>query len=260
LSCEPERVTGFVDGELDAEAAAVVAAHIETCPECRAQAEVERGLRARLRALPAPALPGGLEARVRSQARRRPIAARALARWALPLAAVLVAGFWARGHAPLVAWELARDHDHCFSMRPLPAKVRSGDPGIVASWFERQGTRLPQVPDRVGEIVLVGARYCPLPDVSHAPHVYYASPTRQVSVFLVPHGVRIDDRFAGESRGRAVRLLRVEGQTVGIVAASEADARAFETAFRPAVAARVGEQADHRRSRTQDILCLWPNS
>ena len=241
MSCDPERVTGFVDGELDAETTAAVAAHLETCAACRAQAEAERGLSARLRSLPAPDLPAGLEARVRAQARRRPVAVRAAARWALPLAAALVAAFWARGHAPFVAWELARDHDHCFSFRPLPAKVWSGDPAVVGGWFERQGTRLPPVPDRVGEVALVGARYCPLPSVSLAPHVFFASATSQVSVFLVPHGVRLDERFAGEARGRAVRLLRVEGATVGIVAGSEADARAFEAAFRPVLAAWVRE-------------------
>jgi len=47
--------------------------------------------------------------------------------------------------------------------------------------------------------------------------------------------------FMQESRGRAVRLPRVEGQTVGIVAGSEADARAFEEAFRPLLAAWAGE-------------------
>jgi hypothetical protein len=241
LSCDAERVTGFVDGELDAETTAAVAAHLATCAACRAQAEAERTLHARLRSLPAPDLPAGLEARVRAQARRRPVAVRAAARWALPLAAALVVAFWARGHAPLVAWELARDHDHCFSFRPLPAKVWSGEPGVVAAWFEGQGTRLPQVPGRVGELALVGARYCPLPDVSSAPHVYYTSATSHVSVFLVPHGVRLDDRFAGQARGRAVRLLRVEGETVGIVAESDADARAFEAAFRPVLAAWVRE-------------------
>jgi hypothetical protein len=87
----------------------------------------------------------------------------------------------------------------------------------------------------------VGARYCPLPDVSSAPHVYYTSATSHVSVFLVPHGVRLDDRFAGQARGRAVRLLRVEGETVGIVAESDSDARAFEAAFRPVLAAWVRE-------------------
>jgi anti-sigma factor RsiW len=238
LSCDRERVTGFVDGELDAEAAAAVAAHLETCPGCRAQAEAERGLHARLRDLPAPELPAGLEERIRARSRR---GVPAVARWALPLAAVLVAGLWVRGHAPFVAWELARDHDHCFSFRPLPAKVRSNEPVVVREWFDRQGTRLPRVPDRVGDLALVGARFCPLPDVSFAPHVYYASATSGVSVFLVRHGVRLDEGFAGTARDRAVRLLRVEGEVVGIVGERESDVRAFETAFRPVLAAWARE-------------------
>jgi anti-sigma factor RsiW len=240
VSCERERVTGLVDGELDAEAAATLVAHLDTCAACRAQADEERSLRARLRSLPLPETPVGLEARVRARLGRPSVVARA-ARWAVPAAAVLVAALWARGHAPLVAWELASDHDHCFSRRPLPAKVRSGEPGVVGEWFRQRGTRLPHFPDRVGEIALVGARYCPLPDVSFAPHVYYASPTSQVSVFLVPHGVRLGEGFAGQSRGRAVRLLRVEGETVGIVAGSDADARAFEAALRPVLSAWAEE-------------------
>jgi hypothetical protein len=238
LSCDRERVTGFVDGELEPEAAAAVAAHLETCAGCRAQAEAERELRARLRGLPIPPLPAGLEARVRARPRR---GVPAVARWALPLAAALVAGLWARGHAPFVAWELARDHDHCFSFRPLRVKVRSDEPGVVGEWFGRQGARLPRVPDRVGDLVLVGARFCSLLDVSFAPHVYYASATSNVSVFVVPHRVRLDDRFAGEARGRAVRLLRVDGEVVGIVGETASDVQAFETAFRPVLAAWVGE-------------------
>jgi hypothetical protein len=240
LSCEAERITGFVDGELDAAAAAEAAAHLEACAACRAQVDEERALRSRLRSLPVPEPPAGLEERVRARVRRRPAVVPA-ARWALPIAAALLAAFWARGHAPLVAWELARDHDHCFSFRPVPAKVRSGDPEVVGDWFLRQGTRLPRVPDRVGELALVGARYCRLPDLSSAPHVYYASATGEVSVFLLPHAVRVDDGFAGQARGRTVRLLRVEGETVGIVAARDVDARAFEAALRPVLAARVGE-------------------
>jgi anti-sigma factor RsiW len=240
VSCDRERVTGFVDGELDAEAAAVLVAHLETCAACRAQVEEERSLRARLRSLPLPETPVGLEARVRTRLGRPSVVARA-ARWALPAAAVLVAALWARGHAPLVAWELASDHGHCFSRRPLPARVWSGEPGVVGEWFRRQGTRLPHIPDRVGQIVLVGARYCALPDVSLAPHVYYASPTSQVSVFLVPHGVRLGEGFAGQARGGAVRLLRVDGGIVGIVAQNDADARAFEAALRPVLAARLEE-------------------
>jgi hypothetical protein len=70
--------------------------------------------------------------------------------------------------------------------------------------------------------------------------VYYASGERHVSVFVVPHGVRLRDRFAGEARGRAVHLLRLEGEVVGIVGESEADVQAFESALRPVIASRLG--------------------
>jgi hypothetical protein len=118
--------------------------------------------------------------------------------------------------------------------------VWSAEPGVVGGWFEQRGTHLPAIPDRVGDLALVGARYCPLPDVSSAPHVYYASAASRLSVFLVPHGVRLDTRFAGAARGRAVRLLRVGGQVVGIVGGREAEVQAFEAALRPPLAARLG--------------------
>jgi anti-sigma factor RsiW len=238
LSCDPEGVTGFVDGQLEPAAAAAVAAHLSTCATCRAQAEAERALRTRLHALKAPALPPGLEDRVRARLRWR--RSKTVGRWALPLAAALLAAVWVRGHAPFVAWELARDHDHCFSRPQLPAKVWSDVPGVVGEWFERQGTHLPAIPDRVDDLALVGARYCPLPDVSFAPHVYYTSGASDISVFLVPHGVRLDTRFAAAARGRAVRLVRVGGQVVGIVGEREAEVRAFETVLRPPLTARRG--------------------
>lgn len=238
MSCDPERVTGFVDGELDPREAAAMAAHLETCAACRAQAEDERGLRARLRELAAPALPPGLETRVSQAVRRRRAALPAAARWALPLAAALVFGIWLRGHAPFVAWDLARDHDKCFGRHPLPAKVWSGEPQVVSDWFEQQGTHLPALPDRVGDLVLVGARHCPLVSLANAPHVYYASGRRHVSVFLVPQAVRLaDDGRPTRTRGDSVRLLRLEGDVVGIVGADDADVRAFETALQPVVAA-----------------------
>jgi hypothetical protein len=220
-----------------------VAAHVEGCPACRAQAEAERELRARLRGLASAGLPAGLEARVRAASRRRPGLPLAV-RWALPLAASLVLGIWLRGHAPFVAWDLARDHDKCFSRQPLPAQVWSAEPQVVSDWFEQQGSHLPVLPDRVGDLVLVGARYCPLLSLSFAPHVYYASAARQVSVFVVPHAVRIDSRGrllqVGHDR---VRLLRVEGEVVGLVGAHEPDVQAFEAALRPVVAARGCREA-----------------
>ena len=237
MSCEPERVSGFVDGELDAAGMATLAAHVESCPACREQAAAERGLRARLRALPPPELPAELEGRVRAGARRgeRPGAGR----WALPLAAALLLGFWMRGYAPFVAWELVRDHRHCFSKTPLPAQVASGEAQVVSAWFESRGTRLPALPQGAGRARLAGGRYCALPSGALSAHLYYVSPGGGVSVFLVPHRVRVDGRFAGEVRGAAVRLVRVDGDVVGIVGEDDREVGAMERALRPAVAARL---------------------
>ena len=227
LSCDPERVTGFVDGELDAEAAAAVAAHLETCAACRAQAEAERGLRARLRSLPAPELPAGLEARVRAQARRRPGVA---GRGALGAAA---RGVPRRGSSGCAAtsrsWPGTSPATTTSASRAARCRRRCGA-ASRGSWPTGSSGR---------------ARACPgCPTASATwrssaratarcgacrsrPTSTTRRPTSHVSVFVVPHGVRLDGRFAGEARGRAVRLLRVEGETVGIVAGSDADARAL---------------------------------
>jgi anti-sigma factor RsiW len=242
VSCDPERVTGFVDGELAPALAAEVAAHIDACPACRAQAEAERELRSRLRRLPSPELPRGLEARV-SRASRKPRLAERAVRWTLPLAAVLLFGIWLRGYAPVVAWDLARDHGHCFSRQPLAAQVSSPDPHAVGAWFGERGTELPELPAQVGELALVGGRFCPLVSLSTAAHVYYRSASNHLSVFVVRHGVRVDDRFASRARAESVRLLRLEGQLVGIVGEREADVRTLETALRPVLAADRREKS-----------------
>jgi len=146
-------------------------------------------------------------------------------------------GIWLRGYAPFVAWDLSRDHDKCFSRQPLPAKVWSREPPELAAWFERQGTRLPALPAQVGELQLVGARYCPLASLSMAPHVYYRSAASHVSVFVVPHGVRFDEELSLATRGDRVRLLRVAGEVVGIVGEREDEVEAFDEALRPVLAA-----------------------
>jgi hypothetical protein len=95
----------------------------------------------------------------------------------------------------------------------------------------------------VGELALVGGRFCPLVSLSTAAHVYYRSASNHLSVFVVRHGVRVDDRFASRARAESVRLLRLEGQLVGIVGEREADVRTLETALRPVLAADRREKS-----------------
>jgi anti-sigma factor RsiW len=241
MTCQPERVTGFVDGVLDDAARAEMEAHLAECDTCRSQAAAEIEIKDRLGALPRIELPVGLESTVRRrQAPRRPLALRVL----LPLAATLVVAFlWARGSAPFVAWELARDHTHCFSQARLPAQVWSDDTRTVTSWFAARGRTLPYLPSRVGPVELVGARRCPLLDRSVA-HLYYEGGEHRVSVFVVPGAVRFDDlAYAVRSRGLAVRLVRVSGSVVGLVAQHDDEADAFEAALMTTVASASYEAA-----------------
>src|SRR5262249_56734493 len=127
---------------------------------CRDQEAFERGLRARMRALPAPEVPAGLEDRVRRRIRRRALPAGVS--W-LPLAAgIVIALLWGRGAPPFVAWEVARDHLHCFSREHLPAQVWTNDPREIAEWYRQQGTDLPLVPSAAGGVEPVGGPFSPL--------------------------------------------------------------------------------------------------
>ena len=228
MSCDPKQVTGYVDGALDEAARPAVEAHLAECPACREQVESERALRARLRALaplePRAALPADVRRRLRPAS---PRLSRVLLATAAGLALVFV---WGRGAAPFVAWELARDHDHCFSFPVLRAQVWSDDPAHVAEWFARQGTQIPAIPAAAGGLELVGARYCPLID-RRVGHVYYVGHGRHLSIYAVPGSVRFPREFLSSQSTRVVRLIRVEGRTVGLVGERPDDVAAFARAL-----------------------------
>lgn len=234
MRCESAQVTGYVDDALDAPARAELEAHLETCETCREQVAFERDLRARLRALAVPEPRPGFEAAV-----RRRLAAEGRTRRPWPLltaAALILLALWARGAAPFVAWQVARDHNHCFGLERLPAKMWSNDPAEVTRWFEEQGTRLPPIPAAVGELGLVGARYCRLVD-RVAAHLYYAGEERHLSIFVLAGPTRFRDTWVTESRGNEVRFLRSAGMTVALVGGKREDVEGFRAAFTTTVAA-----------------------
>lgn len=229
MSCDPERVTGFVDEALDSEARAVLVEHLGACPTCNQQAQEERTLRARLRALPPPALPLGIEFGIRRRLRGSR-SGHAL-RWLLPVAATLVlAVFWGRAFGPFVAWELALDHNHCWGSPQLPAKVFSNDPAVVAAFFEQRGTALPVLPDEAGGLELIGGRPCRLVDRGLA-HLYYGNQEKRLSVFVIPGSVRIDRSFRTKRGRNTIALLRVGDSIVGLVSDDPASVEAFTSAL-----------------------------
>jgi len=217
VSCEPEKVTAFVDEALAARERDALAAHLTACEGCRAQAEAERALRGALHRLDRPELPPGLEARLRARLEPRASPLVRVARVLLPLAAVLVLATWALRTTPLVAWQLARDHSHCYSYATPPATVRSADPAVVSSWFEGRGTPMPPLQDELARLPLFGARYCRLVGRSAIPHLYYTDGSARLSLFVLPLGLRGADDYRTVARGQTVALVRVPGGLVGVV-------------------------------------------
>jgi anti-sigma factor RsiW len=235
VNCDPERVTGFVDGALSAGERSDVEAHLLECADCREQADFERALRGRLRELAPLDAPPGL-ARAVHRRLRPPSAARWVVAAALPVAAGLALFvFWLRAAPPFVSWELARDHASCFGKPKLPAKVWSNDPGRVAAWFDDDGLRMPVVPTGVGSTELLGGRYCPLLDRQVA-HLYYAGDDVNLSLFVVPGSVRMGASHKAQHMGQTVHLLRVGGTVVGVVSSSEEAVEAVERALTRTVA------------------------
>jgi anti-sigma factor RsiW len=230
VSCDPVRVTGYVDGALAPAERVEMEAHLASCANCRTQAETERALRARLLSLPHPEFPPALESTVRARlvyAPRQPRAWRVL----LPLAAALVLAFlWVRGAPGLVATQLAWDHGHCFGKAKLPAKVWSSDPAVIERWFADRGTAVPRAPESVAGLTLVGARYCLLMDRRVA-HIYYADRERRLSLHVVPGPVRFAWPQRRESMGRTVQLLHSGGLAVGLTSEDENTVDAFTRAL-----------------------------
>ena len=217
-----------MDGVLPAEARAEMEVHLPACPTCREQEAFERGLRERMRALPAPELPAALEARVRRALRRRPVPA--AVRW-LPVAAGLaLAVLWGRGAAPFVAWELARNHVLCFSRERLQAEVWTSDTGEIAEWYRQRGTEVPVLPSSAAGVEIVGGRFCSLPDRTVA-HLYYAGEKRHLSVFVVPGPARFANGFLTRQGGENVRLLHTSGLTVALVGEDMETVDAFHRAL-----------------------------
>ena len=228
MTCDPVRVTGYVDGALPPAERSLLEAHLEGCSNCRAQAEAERTLRVRLASLTPPAFPLSLESSVRERLRQPAVKRRRV--WPavlLPMAAALVlAVLYAHTRPGLVARQIAWDHGHCFGQAQLPAQVWSSNVAVVDRWFSERGTRLPRIPETAGGMQLVGARYCRVVDRRFA-HLYYADGDRHLSLHVIPGWLSLD-RVQRRSRwGRAVVLMRAEGAVVGLTSEDPGAVDAF---------------------------------
>jgi anti-sigma factor RsiW len=188
----------YVEGGGEAPDRARIAAHLETCPDCRARAAAERSayelLRARHHALRACA-PDRLRQRcaAASAAMRAPVPAPLLSRpWArLSMAAtVVIAGgffllFGLGTSVDSYATQLAADHIKCFKFPPgsTPADGRV----LGNSWEQAHGWPLrisDAGPDATEDLELVGLRRCGS-TLGRVAHVLYRWRGQPLSVYVL---------------------------------------------------------------------------
>ena len=233
MTCDPVRVTGYVDGALPEAERVVIEAHLAACGRCRAQAEAERTISGALRALSAPELPRGLADRVHRRA-RTPVRLRRRV-WIPAAAALLALALWVRGNPGFIALEAALDHRKCFRGERVPALVWTGDPARLEAWYAERGAEIPVIPAGVGGLELVGGRFCRFADRRVA-HVYYAGGDGQLSLFVVPGSVRSGRAYEWRGAGATVNLVRVGGGNVALVSKDPATVAAFRRSFERTVA------------------------
>lgn len=117
MSCDDvrPRLSGYLDGDLDADRGAVVRGHLRTCDACRAIATDEAALRDGLRLLPTVDPPAsmwaGIQARLADEEvahSRRPAWRRALARWAPSAPRFAAGGLLAAAAVAVLVWRAQR--------------------------------------------------------------------------------------------------------------------------------------------------------
>jgi anti-sigma factor RsiW len=234
-------VTPYVDGELPAADAQLVAAHIDRCPPCRDKVAAERAVRACVRArrdeLTNTPAPPALKTRcamlketARTAAAEPPLTARPAiprvswrARFApLALAAALVLAVGAaflyqatRSSSRVLAAELTLDHEKCFRLNRLLGTQHSADAveAAMASGFDWDV----QLPDTAGadDVTLVGSRPC-LSGEGKVAHIMYRHNGSPVSLFMLPGDTRRDEIV--EVLGHQCRIWSSGDRTFVLVA------------------------------------------
>ncbi len=131
------RLSGYLDGDLDADRGAVVRGHLRTCEACRRVATDEAVLRDGLRQLPTvdppPSMWAGIQARLADEEvahSRRPAWRRALARWAPSAPRFAAGGLLAAAAVTVLLWRAQRDPD-APTETPEPAPIAATEPKVI---------------------------------------------------------------------------------------------------------------------------------
>lgn len=216
-----EYLFAFLDNELDAPLSIEVQLHLEQCPGCAREAEIERAIRRQLAlslesGSDIPALePRLLPPHLPRAARRRRVH---LGIIGTAVAAVLLVGLGVRqlrdtGSRDHLADLLIADFEH-FLSEGRPIQIASADAGEVTDWLRGQTGLELALPAQHGHCKLVGARKCTLAGRSAA-FVLYDMDGMPASLIVMPdEGADLNSMTRVEREGRSHWVDRCKGHTV----------------------------------------------
>jgi anti-sigma factor RsiW len=236
MTCTEARqyLFAFLDNELDAPVSIEVQCHLEKCPECARECEIERVIGKQLGAVlqagahgPTPDVESDFDAAMRyvfdRPAAESSAPTRRRKRWLVPLSAVSVLGIaaasllvWsARGtHPPRFVDLLVDDFEH-FQEKGRPLQIASSEPDVVSEWLARQtalAVTLPPVHEAGGK--LLGARKCKINGKPAAFAVYELKDTI-ASLVVLPASENDLKPMTRVQKGERVHWLdRCRGHTV----------------------------------------------
>ena len=139
MTCDDvrSRLSGYLDGDLDADRGAVVRGHLRTCEACRQVATHEAALRDGLRQLPTVDPPASMWAGIQARLAdaevahsQRPAWRRAVARWAPSAPRFAAGGLLAAAAAAILVWRAQRGPD-APAVTPERAAIAVTEPKLV---------------------------------------------------------------------------------------------------------------------------------
>jgi anti-sigma factor RsiW len=225
----------YADGELDAAESEAFERHLQACATCRQVLAAERALKAALRAMPRPAMPPTLAARVRAAlpqaAPRRP--ARPWFRLAPALAAglalFLIGGALGRfvlapPAADLAARDVASAHIRALVSDRI-TDVASSERHTVKPWFNGRVELAPLVEDFAAEgFPLVGGRI-DFVEGRRAATVVYRRRQHLISLFIWPSSAAV----AGTTSIQGYNVVQWSSNGMGFAAISDLNRAELET-------------------------------
>ena len=239
-----DALSALLDGELEADEAAAVRAHVDTCTDCRVELDVLRDTRVRLRSMAAVEPPAEFAAWLDSAGvvvpmrRRRLLAANVGAAAAAAVAAVALLG----GPAPAAA--VAPEPEGAVEQHDATVSATSAGLGLVGPRRASSPTTMPPMddlpssfvaPDELAGYRFAGAYRLPAGGV----HVLYEKDDHRLSLFeqrgdlgdLPPNVTRIGDVWRWDDPRTGGRVVVVErGDVVVTVVGDESADLVLEAA------------------------------